>query len=47
MVVYDIPDLLLGGGDLGSVMFSESFLESSIHIQQSGMVSSFLSPELL
>ncbi|XP_062852124.1 uncharacterized protein C20orf194 homolog [Trichomycterus rosablanca] len=34
MVVYDIPDLLWGGGDLGSVVFSESFIESSIHIQQ-------------
>ncbi|GAA6069057.1 uncharacterized protein C20orf194 homolog, partial [Tachysurus ichikawai] len=34
MVVYDIPDLQRGGGDLGSVVFSESFLESSIYIQQ-------------
>ncbi|MCJ8730712.1 hypothetical protein PDJAM_G00187570 [Pangasius djambal] len=34
MVVYDIPDLQWGGGDLGSVVFSESFLESSIYIQQ-------------
>ncbi|KAJ7988838.1 hypothetical protein DPEC_G00313340 [Dallia pectoralis] len=34
MSVYDIPDLLLGRGDLGSVVFSESFLESSINIQQ-------------
>uniref|UniRef100_A0A3P9ANZ4 Uncharacterized protein n=1 Tax=Esox lucius TaxID=8010 RepID=A0A3P9ANZ4_ESOLU len=34
MSVYDIPDLLWGEGDLGSVVFSESFLESSINIQQ-------------
>ncbi|KAK2852798.1 hypothetical protein Q7C36_007999 [Tachysurus vachellii] len=34
MAVYDIPDLQQGGGDLGSVVFSESFLESSIYIQQ-------------
>uniref|UniRef100_A0AAY5KEU1 Uncharacterized protein n=1 Tax=Esox lucius TaxID=8010 RepID=A0AAY5KEU1_ESOLU len=41
MSVYDIPDLLWGEGDLGSVVFSESFLESSINIQQKdGSVSS-------
>ncbi|XP_076831783.1 dynein axonemal assembly factor 9 isoform X2 [Brachyhypopomus gauderio] len=34
MVVYDIPDLQWGGEDLGSVVFSESFLESSIYIQE-------------
>ncbi|KAI5108189.1 hypothetical protein C0J45_1783, partial [Silurus meridionalis] len=34
MVVHDIPDLQWGGGDLGSVVFSESFLESGIYIQQ-------------
>ncbi|MCI4376557.1 hypothetical protein PGIGA_G00189690 [Pangasianodon gigas] len=34
MIVYDIPNLQWGGGDLGSVVFSESFLESSIYIQQ-------------
>ncbi|XP_066534689.1 uncharacterized protein C20orf194 homolog isoform X2 [Hoplias malabaricus] len=33
MVVYDIPNLQWGGGNLGSVVFSESFLESSIYIQ--------------
>lgn len=36
MTVRDIPDLQRGGGDLGSVVFSESFLESSINIQQRG-----------
>ncbi|XP_010771012.1 uncharacterized protein C20orf194-like, partial [Notothenia coriiceps] len=36
MTVQDIPDLQWGGGDLGSVVFSESFLESSINIQQKG-----------
>ncbi|XP_070698185.1 dynein axonemal assembly factor 9 [Pempheris klunzingeri] len=41
MVVHDIPDLQREGGDLGSVVFSESFLESSINIQQrDGTVSS-------
>ncbi|XP_034050720.1 uncharacterized protein C20orf194 homolog [Thalassophryne amazonica] len=41
IIVYDIPDLQCGGGDLGSVIFSESFLESSINIQQKdGTVSS-------
>ncbi|XP_065153153.1 dynein axonemal assembly factor 9 [Paramisgurnus dabryanus] len=33
MVVYDIPDLQ-SGVNLGSVVFSESFVESSIYIQQ-------------
>ncbi|XP_017545927.1 uncharacterized protein C20orf194 homolog isoform X1 [Pygocentrus nattereri] len=33
MVVHDIPDLQWGGDDLGSVVFSESFLESSIYIE--------------
>lgn len=36
MTVHDIPDLQWDGGDLGSVVFSESFLESSINIQQKG-----------
>uniref|UniRef100_A0A8B9KVZ3 Si:ch211-194c3.5 n=1 Tax=Astyanax mexicanus TaxID=7994 RepID=A0A8B9KVZ3_ASTMX len=36
MVVYDIPDLQWGGSNLGSVVFSESFLESSIYIQNRG-----------
>uniref|UniRef100_A0A8C5BG39 Dynein axonemal assembly factor 9 n=1 Tax=Gadus morhua TaxID=8049 RepID=A0A8C5BG39_GADMO len=36
MTVADIPDLQRGGGDLGSVVFSECFLESSINIQQKG-----------
>uniref|UniRef100_A0A3Q3IIW6 Uncharacterized protein n=1 Tax=Monopterus albus TaxID=43700 RepID=A0A3Q3IIW6_MONAL len=41
MTVHDIPDLQHNGGDLGSVVFSESFLESSINIQQKdGTVSS-------
>ncbi|XP_054470247.1 uncharacterized protein C20orf194 homolog [Anoplopoma fimbria] len=41
MIVSDIPDLQWEGGDLGSVVFSESFLESSINIQQKdGTVSS-------
>uniref|UniRef100_A0A8C2ZL17 Dynein axonemal assembly factor 9 n=1 Tax=Cyclopterus lumpus TaxID=8103 RepID=A0A8C2ZL17_CYCLU len=41
MNVHDIPDLQWDGGDLGSVVFSESFLESSINIQQKdGTVSS-------
>lgn len=41
LVVHDVPDLQQGGGDLGSVVFSESFLESSINIlQRDGTVSS-------
>ncbi|XP_040916742.1 uncharacterized protein C20orf194 homolog [Toxotes jaculatrix] len=41
MTVHDIPDLQQDRGDLGSVVFSESFLESSINIQQKdGTVSS-------
>ncbi|KAG7459014.1 hypothetical protein MATL_G00226730 [Megalops atlanticus] len=41
MAVYDIPDLQCGRGDLGSVVFSESFLESTVYIQeQDGSVSS-------
>uniref|UniRef100_A0A8C2AVF2 Si:ch211-194c3.5 n=1 Tax=Cyprinus carpio TaxID=7962 RepID=A0A8C2AVF2_CYPCA len=35
MMVHDIPDLHCGG-NLGSVVFSESFLESSVYIQQRG-----------
>lgn len=38
MTVRDIPDLQRGGQDLGSVVFSESFLESSINIQQKGKI---------
>uniref|UniRef100_A0A665VAX7 Uncharacterized protein n=1 Tax=Echeneis naucrates TaxID=173247 RepID=A0A665VAX7_ECHNA len=34
MTVHDIPDLQHDRGDLGSVVFSESFLDSSINIQQ-------------
>ncbi|KAL0969524.1 hypothetical protein UPYG_G00228370 [Umbra pygmaea] len=34
MCVYDIPDLQSGTGDLGSVVFSECFLDSNINIQQ-------------
>ncbi|XP_069575652.1 dynein axonemal assembly factor 9 [Brachyistius frenatus] len=41
LTVHDIPDLQRDRGDLGSVVFSESFLESSINIQQrDGAVSS-------
>ncbi|KAM3594615.1 uncharacterized protein V6R79_010923 [Siganus canaliculatus] len=41
MTVHDVPDLQCDGGILGSVVFSESFLESSINIQQKdGTVSS-------
>ncbi|KAG8013070.1 hypothetical protein GBF38_021272, partial [Nibea albiflora] len=41
MTIHDIPDLQWDDGDLGSVVFSESFLESSINIQQKdGTVSS-------
>ncbi|XP_029349823.1 dynein axonemal assembly factor 9 isoform X2 [Echeneis naucrates] len=41
MTVHDIPDLQHDRGDLGSVVFSESFLDSSINIQQKdGTVSS-------
>uniref|UniRef100_A0A672HSG8 Uncharacterized protein n=1 Tax=Salarias fasciatus TaxID=181472 RepID=A0A672HSG8_SALFA len=40
LVVHDVPDLR-GSGALGSVVFSESFLESSINIlQRDGAVSS-------
>lgn len=39
MVVHDIPDLQWGGGNLGSVVFSESFLDSSIYVQQKGKIS--------
>lgn len=38
MTVYDIPDLQGEGENLGSVVFSESFLESSINIQQKGTI---------
>ncbi|KAJ8389510.1 hypothetical protein AAFF_G00119000 [Aldrovandia affinis] len=34
ITVHDIPDLQYGRGDLGSVMFSESFLESTVYIQE-------------
>ncbi|KAG5848195.1 hypothetical protein ANANG_G00095880 [Anguilla anguilla] len=34
MTVHDIPDLQFGRGDLGSVVFSESFLESTVYIQE-------------
>ncbi|XP_037668079.1 uncharacterized protein C20orf194 homolog isoform X1 [Choloepus didactylus] len=34
MTVYDIPDLLGGGGCLGSVVFSESFLTSKILVKE-------------
>uniref|UniRef100_A0A669DF32 Dynein axonemal assembly factor 9 n=1 Tax=Oreochromis niloticus TaxID=8128 RepID=A0A669DF32_ORENI len=41
LIVHDIPDLQWDRGELGSVVFSESFLESSISIQQrDGTVSS-------
>lgn len=38
LIVHDIPDLQWDRGELGSVVFSESFLESSINIQQRGTV---------
>ncbi|XP_030628226.1 dynein axonemal assembly factor 9 [Chanos chanos] len=34
MTVHDIPDLQWGGESLGSVVFSESFLESCIYVQE-------------
>lgn len=36
MTVRDVPDQQGGSGDMGSVVFSESFLDSSINIQQRG-----------
>uniref|UniRef100_A0A8C4KDS0 Uncharacterized protein n=1 Tax=Dromaius novaehollandiae TaxID=8790 RepID=A0A8C4KDS0_DRONO len=36
MTVFDIPDLLTGRGCLGSVVFSESFLTSQIHVKEKG-----------
>uniref|UniRef100_H3B273 Dynein axonemal assembly factor 9 n=1 Tax=Latimeria chalumnae TaxID=7897 RepID=H3B273_LATCH len=40
MTVYDIPDLLGGKGVLGSIVFSESFLESLMRVkEQDGAVS--------
>ncbi|XP_033869580.3 dynein axonemal assembly factor 9-like [Acipenser ruthenus] len=40
MTVYDIPDLLGGRGVLGSVVFSESFLESCFFVkEQDGSIS--------
>lgn len=38
MTVRDIPDLQRGGQGLGSVVFSESFLESSVNVQQKGKI---------
>lgn len=38
MIVHDVPDLQRNTGSLGSVVFSESFLESSINIQHRGSV---------
>lgn len=38
MTVHDILDLQGEGENLGSVVFSESFLESSINIQQKGTI---------
>uniref|UniRef100_A0AAQ5Y3D7 Uncharacterized protein n=1 Tax=Amphiprion ocellaris TaxID=80972 RepID=A0AAQ5Y3D7_AMPOC len=38
LIVHDIPDLQWDRGNLGSVVFSESFLESSINIQQRGRI---------
>ncbi|XP_061101320.1 uncharacterized protein C20orf194 homolog isoform X1 [Conger conger] len=34
MMVHDVPDLQFGRGNLGSVVFSESFLESTVYIQE-------------
>lgn len=36
MTIVDIPKLQTDSEHLGSVVFSESFLESSINIQQKG-----------
>lgn len=36
MMVRDVPNQQGGGGDMGSMVFSESFLDSSINIQQRG-----------
>nr|XP_058143440.1 dynein axonemal assembly factor 9 [Dasypus novemcinctus] len=36
MTVYDVPDFLGGGGCLGSVVFSESFLTSQILVKEKG-----------
>lgn len=38
MTVRDIPDLQRDGEELGSVVFSESFLESSVNIQHRGKI---------
>lgn len=38
MSVRDIPDPQRRGEQLGSVVFSESFLDSSINIQQEGKI---------
>lgn len=46
MTVRDIPDVQRGGQDLGSVVFSESFLESSINVQQKGKILIRLRPIL-
>ncbi|KAJ8281465.1 hypothetical protein GJAV_G00068000 [Gymnothorax javanicus] len=40
MMVHDVPDLQFGRGNLGSVVFSESFLESTVYIQEPDDVSS-------
>ncbi|XP_066574446.1 dynein axonemal assembly factor 9 [Amia ocellicauda] len=41
MAVHDIPDFLGGRGTLGSMVFSESFLESNVYVhEQDGGVSS-------
>ncbi|XP_067837186.1 uncharacterized protein C20orf194 homolog isoform X2 [Heptranchias perlo] len=34
MTVYDIPDLMGGKGTLGSIVFSESFLESKLFLKE-------------
>ena len=38
MTVRDIPDPRRAGQQLGSVVFCESFLDSSINIEQEGTI---------
>lgn len=41
MTVYDIPDLTGGKGTLGSIVFSESFIESKIFLKEKGKQQQF------
>ncbi|XP_041046085.1 uncharacterized protein C20orf194 homolog isoform X1 [Carcharodon carcharias] len=48
MIVYDIPDLTGGKGTLGSIVFSESFLESKLFLKENdGTVSTDISYMIL